>query len=155
MRPRRGSGGGSQFLDEQPDCLTLRVRAPWPLYRRVWTALEWKLTEHWGGWSDRSIEVWHSIIGAFNYHRGRYPRSQVHLHFDDAGGSAFNIDSATLAPGDLTVRTQVALVEAPVALAARLDFKIPIGSLSAAGGSGGVGEGGRGGATLAVRSWGV
>jgi len=155
MTLQRGSEWASQFLDEQADCLTLRVRAPWPLYRRVWTALEWKLTEHWGGWSDRSIEVWHSIIGAFNYHRGRYPRSQVHLHFDDAGGSAFNIDSATLAPGDLTVRTQVALVEAPVALAARLDFKIPIGSLSAAGGSGGFDAGVGIAATWPFSSWGT
>jgi hypothetical protein len=155
MELQRGDEQARQFLDEQADCLTVRVRAPWPRYRRVWTALEWKLTGHWGGWSDRPIEVWHSIIGAFNYHRALNPRNEVHLHFDDTGGTAFNIDSATLAPGDLTARTQVSLIEAPVALAARLDFKIPIGSLSAAGGSGGFDVGVGMVATWPFNSWGT
>src|SRR5205823_14062421 len=56
-------------------------------------------------------------------------------------GTAFSFDSAKLAPGDVTARTQVSLVESPVALAGRFDFKLPTGQLSAAGGSGGVDAG--------------
>jgi hypothetical protein len=128
-------------LDEEADSLALRVRAPWPRLSRVWTALEWKVTEHWGGWSDRPIEAWHSVVGAFNYNRSLNVRNRIQLLFGDTGGTAFVIRSATLAPGDLTARTQVALVSAPVALAARFDLKLPVGSLSAAGGSGGVDAG--------------
>ena len=134
----RGQQRASQFLDEQADSLSLRLRAPWPGHPKIWSALEWKLTRHWGGWSDYPIEAWHSIIGAFNYQRSAYPRNEVHLWYTDDGGTAFHIDSATLAPGDLTLRTQATVLEkGPLALAARLDLKLPIGSLSAAGGSGG------------------
>ncbi len=141
MSLQRGDARASQLLDEQADSLTLRFRAPWPDFPRIWTAIEWKITEHWGGWSDTPIESWHSLVGAFNYQRSRFPRNQVRLIYADTGGTAFDIRSATLAPGDLTARTQIALVEAPVALAARLDLKLPVGSLSAAGGSGGLDAG--------------
>jgi hypothetical protein len=134
---QRGGQWAAQMLDEQADSLSVRVKAPWPWLPDVWTALEWKLTEHWGGWSDAGIEAWHSLIGSFNYQRSSFLRNQVHLWYVDSGGTAFDVRSATLAPGDLTVRTQVALLQAPVAVAARFDLKLPIGSLSAAGGSGG------------------
>jgi len=142
-----------QELDEQADSISVRFAFPWR--RRFWTALEWKLTEHWGGWSDRPIEAWHWLIGAFNYQRSIYPRNEVHLLYKDAGGTAFAFDSAKLAPGDLTARTQVTLVEAPVAVAARLDFKLPIGSLSAAGGSGGFDAGAGVLATWPFSGWGT
>ena len=126
-----------QELDEQADSLSFRLAAPWPRFPRIWTSLEWKITEHWGGWSDRPIEAWHSLIGAFNYQRSTNPRDQIHLIYSDGGATAFSLESSKLAPGDLTARTQAALLDGPVALAARLDFKLPVGSLSAAGGSGG------------------
>jgi hypothetical protein len=133
----RSSEWAAQTMDEQADALTVRVKAPWPGHPAVWSAVEWKLTEHWGGWTDRAIESWHSLIGAFNYQRSLYGRNQVRLLYADARGSAFDVRSPTLAPGDLTARTQILLLEAPFALAARLDLKVPLGSLSAAGGSGG------------------
>jgi Protein of unknown function (DUF3187) len=138
MTLQNASGRATQMLDEQADALTLRVRAPWPDLPRVWTAVEWKITEHWGGYTDTPIESWHSLIGAFNYQRAQFPRNQVHLLYADDRGTAFDIQSATLAPGDLTARTQAALLDGPVALAARFDLKLPVGSLSRAGGSGGV-----------------
>ena len=138
MQLQRGPQVADQVLDEQADSLTVRLRAPWPFLPRVWTSLEWKLTTHWGGWTDAPIEGWHSVIGAFNYERSLYPRNQVQLLFADSGGKAFEIHSTTVAPGDLTARTQVPLIDGPVALAARFDLKLPIGSLANAGGSGGV-----------------
>ena len=150
---QRGSISARQLLDEQADSLSVRLRAPWPMYPRVWTSLEWKLTEHWGGWSDRPIEAWHSLIGAFNYQRAMFPRDQVHLVYTDSAGTAFDIHSATLAPGDVTARTQVGLIATPLAIAARLDFKIPVGSLSAAGGSGGLDAAAGICATWPVATW--
>jgi len=154
MTLQRGSGEhATQTLDEQADALTLRGRAPWPDHASVWTALEWKITRHWGGWSDAPIESWHSLIGSFNYHRSAHARNQVHLTYADDRGRAFDVQSGTWAPGDLTARTQVALLEAPVALAARFDLKLPIGSLSQAGGSGGVDAGAGVLATWPISSW--
>jgi hypothetical protein len=153
MSLQRGSQWASQTLDEQADSIALRARAPWPGFPKVWTALEWKLTEHWGGWSDAPIESWHSLIGSFNYQRSMFARNQVRLVYADAGGTAFDVRSAALAPGDLTTRTQVALLEGPVALAARFDLKLPIGSLSSAGGSGGVDAGAGLVATWPAASW--
>jgi uncharacterized protein DUF3187 len=155
MMLHRGFDFASQELDEQADSLSVRLAAPWPGHPRIATALEWKLTEHWGGWSDRPIEAWHSLIGAFNYERSNFPRNRISLTYADGGGAAFRIQSATLAPGDLTARTQVALLDAPVALSARLDLKLPIGSLSAAGGSGGVDAGAGLCATWPFSTWGT
>src|SRR5438128_1156132 len=81
MTLQRGGESASQFLDEQADSVTLRLRIPWPRRERLSASLEWKLTEHWGGWSDRPIEAWHSVIGAFNYQRSAWPRNRVHMHF--------------------------------------------------------------------------
>ena len=88
-----------QELDEQADSIALRVAVPWPWARRVFTALEWKITGHSGGWSDRPIEAWHSLIGAFNYQRAINPRNQITMTYSDDGGTAFDIHSATLAFG--------------------------------------------------------
>jgi hypothetical protein len=154
MRLGRGSQRASQFLDEQADSLAVRLRAPWPGYPKIWSAVEWKLTGHWGGWSDSPIEGWHSLIGAFNYQRSQFARNEVHLRYSDDGGTAFRIDSPTLAPGDLTLRTQATVLEqGPLALAARLDLKLPIGSLAAAGGSGGFDAGAGVLATWTPSSW--
>jgi hypothetical protein len=141
MTLQRGDARATQMLDEQADSLMFQVKVPWPGLPGVWTALEWKITEHWGGWSDSPIESWHSLVGAFNYQRSMYPRNHVGLLYTDTGGTAFNVQSAKVAPGDLTARTQVALYEGAVNLAARFDLKLPTGSLSAAGGSGGVDAG--------------
>ena len=153
MTLQRGNDWANQELDEQADALTLRLKAPWPGFPNVWTALEWKLTQHWGGWTDAPIESWHSLVGAFNYQRSMYPRNKVRLLYADVGGRAFDVHSGTLAPGDFTARTQIALLDAPVAVAARLDLKLPIGSLSRAGGSGGVDAGAGLVATWPLSSW--
>src|SRR5438132_1113698 len=153
MLLQRGGDRASQELDEEADSLLVQIRSPWPGFRGVWTSVEWKITEHWGGWSDRPIEAWHSVIGAFNYQRSMYPRNEVHLVYSDAGARVFDIQDATLAPGDLTSRTQVALLETPVAVAVRFDFKLPVGSLSAAGGSGGLDAGAGMVATWPFASW--
>jgi len=153
MTLQRGTQWATQTLDEQADSLSLRVRTPWPRFPKVWTAFEWKLTEHWGGWSDAPIESWHSLIGSFNYQRSMFARNRVHLVYMDSAATAFNLQSGTLAPGDFTTRTQVPLLEGPVALAARFDFKLPIGSLSAAGGSGGIDAGAAMVATWPAAPW--
>ena len=38
----RGNERASQFLDEQADSLSLRLRAPWPGYPKIWSALRIK-----------------------------------------------------------------------------------------------------------------
>jgi hypothetical protein len=144
------------WTDEQADSLTARVRIPWsrflrggprdlwgsarPLWARLSTAFEWRLTEHWGGWSDGSIGSFHAFIGGFDYDRNLYPANQVSLFLGDLYGGpvAFNLHSATLAPGDLVARNQFLLAEQPWGdLALRLDVKAPTGSLARAGSSGG------------------
>jgi hypothetical protein len=126
-----------------------------PLWERFSTSLDLRATEHWGGWSDSAIEAWHGLIGSFNFDRDRHPRNQIHLTYSDTGGTAFDIARPTFALGDAVLRSQLLLVEGGTALAgasgtggkgdlpsryglsARLDLKIPTGSLSRAGGSGG------------------
>src|SRR5207302_6880316 len=107
------------------------------------------------GWSDAPIESWHRLIGAFEYQRPLFARNEVHLVYQDVGTTAFDIESATLALGDLTSRTQVALLPGPVAVAGRFDFKLPVGSLSAAGGSGGFDAGAGLVATWPFSTWGT
>lgn len=139
----RGPDVAQQEMDEQADSVAVRARTPWsrwlgPAWARFSTAIEGRLTLHWGGYTDRAIEAWHSLVGAFNYQRSSYPRNQVHLVFSDDGGTAFDVQGTTLAFGDVAVRNQITVVESPTsALAVRVDFKLPTGSLSAAGGSGG------------------
>lgn len=161
MQLRRHEEYAVQELDEQADSLTLRLRAPWsrllgpgpaglpgsprPLFARLSTAAEWRLTLHWGGWSDRPIEAWHALTGAFNYQRDHAPRDGIFLFQGDDRGVSFNLRGATLAPGDLVLRTALLLAEAGASPAGpsawgvslRLDLKLPTGSLERLGGSGG------------------
>jgi hypothetical protein len=151
--------------DEQADALTASIRLPWsrllgdgprlgdglPLYRRLSTTFDGRLTEHWGGWSDGVISWYHGFAGFTNFDRDRYPEDQLHVALGSPGGAyAVNLSGATFSWGDVTARTQLLLAEGgePVVagqgpdakrwgLSARLDLKVPTGSLSRAGGSGG------------------
>jgi len=143
------------WTDEQADSLTGRIRLPWsailgqgtrgvpgssrPLWERFSTAVEWRLTEHWGGWSDAAIGGFHGLIGGFDYDRNLYTANQTNLVFRDVNGVvAFDLHGATFALGDVVARSQFLLVEADhLALALRFDFKAPTGKLSLAGSSGG------------------
>jgi hypothetical protein len=143
MTLSRGGRGAAQELDEQADSIAVHVRAPWsrwlgPEYRRLSTSIEGRATLHWGGYTDHPIEAWHGLVGAFNYQRSDFPRNQVHLLYSDDGGTAFDLRGTTFAFGDLVVRNQFSFLESTeYGLAFRLDVKLPTGSLSAAGGSGG------------------
>src|SRR5256714_4714072 len=100
MSIARGPSISSQEMDEQADSLTVRYRAPWsrwlgPKLAAFSTTVEGRFTVHWGGYTDRGIEAWHGLVGAFNYERSRFPHNQVHLALGDEGGSAFQIDGAT------------------------------------------------------------
>jgi uncharacterized protein DUF3187 len=135
---------GSQELDEQADSVAVRLRMPWsrllgPGFARVSTAVEGRMTLHWGGYTDAPIEGWHSVSGAFNYRRGAYARNRLNLRLADDGGTAFDLrGGSAVAIGDLALRNQVTLLEAPEwGVAARVDLKLPTGSLAQAGGSGG------------------
>ncbi|MFL5313334.1 MAG: hypothetical protein ACJ79H_23105, partial [Myxococcales bacterium] len=100
----------AQELDEQADSIAVRVRLPWsralgPAYARFSTAVETRAVMHWGGYTDRPIEAWHSVSGAFNFRREDYPRNQLHLVFADDGGRAFALDGGpSFALGDLVLR---------------------------------------------------
>ena len=154
MQLVRGRDTAYQFLDEQADSLTASYKAPWPRLPWVWTAIEGRLTEHWGGWSDQPIEAWHRLTGAFNYQRDSFPRDQVRLVYRDSGGVAFDLRSRRLAPGDLAVRTQAAVAQGSRgALALRFDLKAPTGLLSRLGGSGGFDLGGGVLGTAVLARW--
>jgi Protein of unknown function (DUF3187) len=144
MTVTAGPHASTQELDEQADSIAVRWRQPWsrvlgPAFARVSTAIEGRLTLHWGGYTDRPIEAWHSLTGAFNFRRDVNPRNRLHLLFSDDGGRAFALDGGSaLAVGDLVLRNQLTLAEAADwGVAARLDLKLPVGSLGNAGGSGG------------------
>ena len=153
-------------LDEQADSLNIALRVPWsrlfgpgpwlpagrPLFERISTTFELRGTLHWGGWTDAPIEAWHEVSGAFNFDRDTFPRNRIGLYLGNLDGAAFDVQSARLAFGDIVVRNQVTLFEggysagalAPSgelrparALAARIDVKLPTGSLASVGGSGG------------------
>jgi len=152
MSVGHGPSISSQEMDEQADSLTVRYRTPWSRwlgekFDAFATTVEGRLTLHWGGYTDRGIEAWHGLVGAFNYERSTFPRNEVHLALGDEGGTAFRIDGPTATVGDVVLRNQASLFEGgePLSgtesrrygLAARLDLKLPVGPLSSAGGSGG------------------
>ena len=144
-------------LDNQADALALALHLPWTLWRpggwreRVSTTVRWRGTAFWGGFEDGGIEGWHHLVGAYNFSRKLYGRDAIHLRLTDVGGArAFDLESGRLAWGDLAIGTEVRLVEggaslvpgasagaARWALAARLELKLPTGSLGRVGGSGG------------------
>jgi hypothetical protein len=134
--------------DEQADALALSVRLPWSrlwpgsaLARRAESALEARLVQHWGGWSDGPIEAWHHLIQANNFERELHRSNRVGLLLREPGGAAaLEVRGPRLALGDLVIRNQLLLAggagPAPGwALAARLDVKLPTGRLASAGGS--------------------
>jgi hypothetical protein len=144
-------------LDEQSDSLTAAVRIPWGVVldspegsflRRLATALEVRATLHWGGWSDGVIDAWHSLFSYNDFARPAFPRNEVHLALHPAFlRTPVRIDQATFAFGDVVLRNQLLLwqggeplgegAEARAGVSLRLDLKIPAGSLSRMGGSGG------------------
>ena len=143
-------------LDGEADALALAVELPWTLWRpggwreRVFTIVSWRGTAFWGGFEDGGIEAWHHLAGAYNFTRERYGRDAIHLRLTELGGArAFDLESGRLAWGDLAIGTQVRLAEggaslvpggeagtARWAVAARLELKLPTGSLARLGGSG-------------------
>jgi hypothetical protein len=156
--PTRLTRGGRLVqvaLDEQADVLTLAVALPWARllgagprwWDRLATRLEWRLIQHWGGWTDGPIEAWHRLAGLEGFARPLYPRGAVMLHLGEPGGARlFDLGGPRLAVGDLAVRTTLRLAEGepgvlPWAVALRLDAKLPVGRPSEAGGSGGLDAG--------------
>jgi len=156
----RGSQTVLLQTDEQADALSASLRMPWsrlfgpgpalgskPLWERFSTSLEARVTEHWGGWSDPVIEWWHGFINSINFERDFYPKNAINVSLlDPSTGKGLDIHTARFALGDLVARTQFLLVEGGTsavspersryALSARFDFKVPLGSPSALGGSG-------------------
>jgi hypothetical protein len=153
-----GKGSETVYLrlDEQADALDLSLRLPWsataPLgpawLRRVSSALEARVTWHWGGWSDGAIQAWHSGWVFYGFGRRLYPPDQVHVNLGAPGASALaDVQATTFAVGDLVLRNQVLLWEggeplapgpaARAGVSLRLDVKFPTGSLARLGGSGG------------------
>jgi hypothetical protein len=144
--------------DAQADALVLALRIPWAgrdaqgWRRRVATTVGWRVTGFWGGFTDGAIQSWHGLIGSTDFARDRHPRDHVRIRLRDAGGArAVDLASGRLAHGDLVVGTQAVLAEGGSsrlrdavegdpgwAIAARLDVKLPVGSLARAGGSGGL-----------------
>ncbi|HTP29846.1 MAG TPA: hypothetical protein VMK12_29835 [Anaeromyxobacteraceae bacterium] len=156
-------GGQTVLLqtDEQADSIVASIRAPWsrllgpgpsfgarPLWERLSTTFEARVIEHWGGWSDGTVEWWHHLIGCFNFDRSLYPRDAVNVTLMDTGtGRGIGIHSSRFAVGDLVARTQFLVAEGGVSkttpgrsrwgVSTRLDVKVPVGSPSRLGGSGG------------------
>lgn len=144
-------------LDEQADSLVAALRVPWGVVlgspegsflRRLATALELRATVHWGGWGDGLIETYHQLFAFNDFARPLFPRNEVHLALRPTGAAGpVAIDSPTFAFGDVVLRNQLLLWEggeplrpedrARAGVSARLDVKLPTGSLSRMGGSGG------------------
>jgi len=160
-------------LDEQSDSLTAAFRLPWGVVlgapegsfaRRLATALELRVTWHWGGWSDAAIETWHRALSFNDFDRPAFPRNQVHVELRRPPSNApVDIQGTTFAFGDVVLRNQLLLwqggeplrsgPDARAGVSLRLDVKAPTGSLSRMGGSGGwdVGMGVEG--TWQATSW--
>jgi hypothetical protein len=144
--------------DVQSDVLQAAVVIPWgrlgapaPL-ARVETTAELRLAMRWGGWTDEPISRWHGLVGAWNYHRNKFPADVIDVQLGEVGGRTLvRLRHGQAALSDLALRTQVPLLEgspgpgaggAPAwAVALRADVKLPTGRLALAGGSGGVDAG--------------
>ena len=144
-------------LDEQADSITASLRVPWGVVlgapegsfaRRLASAVEVRGTWHWGGYTDAPIEAWHTFLHMNDFARPLFPRNAVHLQLHEAGGTTpVDVQDATFAFGDVVLRNQVLLWEggeplapgppARAGVSARLDVKVPTGSLARMGGSGG------------------
>ncbi len=112
------------------------------------TALELRGTWHWGGWSDAAADAWHRALSFDDFARPAFPSDQVRLQMQGLDApSPVDIQSATFAFGDVVIRNQLLLWEGGEPLAAgpaaragvslRVDVKVPSGSPSRMGGSGG------------------
>lgn len=142
--------------DVQSDVLQGAVTVPWgrlgapAALARIETTAELRAEMRWGGWTDEPISRWHGLIGAWNYHRNKFPADVVDVRLEEAGGrSLVRLRHGQAALSDLALRTQVPLLEGspgaggapPWAVALRADLKLPTGRLALAGGSGGADAG--------------
>jgi hypothetical protein len=163
---QRGGRAVEVQQDEQADVLEATVRVGWaellgegPLASRLSTAAAWRLTEHWGGWSDRLIEAWHRLGSFDGFDRSSHPRDAVRLTLREPGGAtALALTGPRLAGGNLVLRTSARLIwgeaaRGPWAVTARLDLKLPTGRLADAGGSGGLDLGLALGASGPLAGW--
>jgi hypothetical protein len=144
-------------LDEQADSLAASIRVPWGVVlgaprdsflHRLATALEIRGTVHWGGWMDGPIDAWHRAFSYNDFARPAFPMNEIHLALHPVlGATPVLIDQPTFAFGDVVIRNQLLLwqggdplvpgPEARAGVSLRLDLKLPTGSLSRMGGSGG------------------
>jgi hypothetical protein len=152
--------------DVQSDVLQAAVTVPWgrlgapAALARVETTAELRLAMRWGGWTDQGISRWHGLIGAWNYHRNKFPADVVDVRLEEAGGrTLIRLRHGQAAISDLALRTQIPLLEGRPgagpdwAVALRADLKLPTGRLALAGGSGGVDAGLGLLATLSPAPW--
>jgi hypothetical protein len=121
--------------------------------RRLTTSVEARATVWWGGWSDSVVETWHGV-GFTNFEREDHPRDNVRVHLSGGGDTAFDARGTQLSLGGLVLRNQLLLVQGGSSLRAppaeprsrwavslRFDLKLPLGSPSQLGGSGGTDAG--------------
>lgn len=139
-RVRRGDAVAQLQADEQQDELRAAIAVPW---RGATLGAEWRVAQHWGGWSDTMIETWHRVLHVYNYERLSNPRNAVAIRLggDPAGGArpAIALRHARFAWGDVVLRAQAPLLRrGDWAVALRGDLKLPTGRLADAGGSEGV-----------------
>ena len=153
-RLRSGAREVEVQQDEQADVLEATARLGWdrllgdgPVARRLSTAVAWRVTRHWGGWSDHPIEWWHRLLASQDFERPLHPRDAVRLTLREPGGATgLALTGPRTVAGDLVLRTTARLLggeaaRGPWAVAARLDLKLPTGRLADAGGSGGLDAG--------------
>lgn len=159
--------GGDQVevqADAQSEELTLAVTIPWDavadgaLARRARTTVEARALVWWGGWTDRPIEAWHALVGAWNFERQLHARDAVRLRLAEPEGATLaDVRGARAAAADLALRTQLQLAggapEDRVAAALRLDLKLPVGAVASLTGSGGWDVGAGLAATAAPLPW--
>ncbi|HET9599810.1 MAG TPA: hypothetical protein VFP65_29820 [Anaeromyxobacteraceae bacterium] len=153
---QRGGQVAVVQLDAEAEAVAVSGRLPWSRLLgsadgwpgRIASTLTWRATYFWGGFTDGGIEAWHHLIGSYNFQRQLYPRDHLHLTLaEPSGARAIALDAATFAAGDAVLGTQALLASGGESsldegrpawgLATRLDVKLPLGSLSRAGGSGG------------------
>ncbi|ACL63686.1 conserved hypothetical protein [Anaeromyxobacter dehalogenans 2CP-1] len=135
-------------LDAQTDVLQAAVAIPWPrawagaLRERLATRVEARLLRTWGGWTDRPIEAWHGAIGSWNFQREVWARDAVDVRLGREDGRGIGVAGPRTALGDVAVRTALRIAgdgaggPGRLALALRLDVKLPTGAPSRLGGSG-------------------
>jgi len=153
---RRGAETVHLQLDEQTDSLEASFRLPWSTFAprspgwlgRVASEIDVRGTWHWGGWTDRPIQAWHGLWNFYGFKRTLYPTSEIHVSLGGPDpGAPVDVQAPVFSFDDLVLRNQVLLWEggeplapgpaARAGVSLRLDLKLPTGSLSRLGGSGG------------------